>query len=419
MSTITFADIAHQSISFSEEQPHERLILQLIDTPWFQRLRVISQTANTRLVYMFSEHSRFGHSLGVAYLACALMDKLRASNKSQIEEYQLAVAAAALLHDIGHLAPGSHTAFKTWFPEAADCHEQLSTRIITEDAVIGKLLPPSVRAQVTAILAEDSSVPPWTWQILSGGGWNADRGNWCIIDSVLAGVSYGQYNIPALLESIVLTDDHNLALRENRLDAMMHFAISRHAMYRQVYQHRVILSTDTLNRSIAARARAVKPSLPYCDATMHAVLEAPSPATLPLDVLFEMRESWWRYHLMQWTKSSDTILADLATRLINRRLFKTVRVSEGDNIQKLHEAARFAVQESGFDPNYYLHTVSTRDMHEGDNRQSMLVALDDGRVLSLGEAEPLFTSMVRESSHYARTWLVLPEEAKALLGRSR
>ena len=56
MSDITFADVVHQSVSFSKNDPAEALLLNLIDTPWFQRLRDISQTANTRLVYMFSEH---------------------------------------------------------------------------------------------------------------------------------------------------------------------------------------------------------------------------------------------------------------------------------------------------------------------------------------------------------------------------
>lgn len=419
MTNVTFADIAHQSISFSEERPHEKIVLDLIDTPWVQRLRDISQTANTRLVYMFSEHSRFGHSLGVAYLACVLMEKLRRTHPAEIEKYQSAVAAAALLHDVGHLAPGSHTAFSTWFPDQEDCHEDISIQVINHDPAIRAILSPELRAQISKILREDAGVPPWTWQIISGGGWNVDRGNWCIIDSVLAGVNYGNYNVPALLESIMLTPDGNLALRENRLDAMMHFAVSRHAMYRQIYQHRVILAADRLNRALVARARDLSVRINFCDDTMRAVLDAGSAKDLERETMNEMREPWWRYHLVQWAKSKDKILSDLSSRLLNRRLLKTVRIGEGDNREKLLEAARQAVVQSGFDPDYYLHTVSTIDMHGGDHRQSMLVSMDDGKVLALGEAEPLFTSMVKESSQHARAWLVLPEEAKVLLGRTR
>src|SRR4051812_35406426 len=139
MSTISFADVVHQSLTFSREIPSQALILDLIDTPWVQRLRDISQTANTRLVYMFSEHSRFGHSLGVAYLAESLMEKLSRQFSKEVAPYRRAVAAAALLHDAGHLAPGAHTAFRTWFPEEHDSHELLSAKIVIESPALQRI----------------------------------------------------------------------------------------------------------------------------------------------------------------------------------------------------------------------------------------------------------------------------------------
>lgn len=163
MSTITFADVVHQSVSFSKSDPAESLILSLIDTRWFQRLRDISQTANTRLVYMFSEHSRFGHCLGVAYLAKLALSTLSRNYPQDVEEYRTAILVAALVHDIGHLAPGSHTAFKTWFPDQPDSHEELAETVLTEDSEISALLAafdPNLRATVLAILAESEDVPP-------------------------------------------------------------------------------------------------------------------------------------------------------------------------------------------------------------------------------------------------------------------
>ena len=137
---VSFADVAHPIVSFSRDEPHDDLVLRLIDTPWFQRLRDISQTANTRLVYMFSEHSRFGHSIGVAYLAKLLLDALEQEHQELVAPYRLAIQAAALLHDIGHLAPGSHTAYTTWFPNAGDVHEELGCKVIAEDDGIASIL---------------------------------------------------------------------------------------------------------------------------------------------------------------------------------------------------------------------------------------------------------------------------------------
>lgn len=422
MSSVTFADVVHQSISFSLDHPAEALILKLVDTKWFQRLRDISQTANTRLVYMFSEHSRFGHSVGVAYLANQLMRRLELSSPKEVAPYRCAVSAAALLHDIGHLAPGSHTAFKTWFPGAGDVHEKLATRIISESKEIRTILEgieSGLVDKVIQILNEDPSIPPWSWEILSGGGWNVDRGNWCAVDSVMAGVSYGVYNIPAIADSILLTKDGNLALRENRLDAMMHFAVSRHAMYRQLYQHRVLLSADTLNRALVQRARDIGDKLSFADKTMRLILESNGPDALSLDTIFNIRESWWRYHITRWQSESDQILSDLCCRLLNRGLFKTVRIARNEDESKFRDLAEKAVVHSGFDPKYYLHRVSSFDVHQDESDNSLRIVDDDGRVTTLAEADPLYKTLINEGHDVERSWFVMPAEAKELLGRKR
>ena len=190
---VSFADVAHQTLSFDRTNPSEALILRLIDTRWMQRLRRISQTGNTKFVYMFAEHSRFGHSLGVAYLASMLMKQLRRhadapGTMAELEKYEAAVAAAAILHDVGHIAPGSHLAERCWAPKSHSRHETVSSRVILEDAEISGILQAhsaDLPDLVCRILAEDPALPRWTIQIISGGGWNADRGNWAIVDSAM------------------------------------------------------------------------------------------------------------------------------------------------------------------------------------------------------------------------------------------
>jgi HD superfamily phosphohydrolase len=422
VSEITFADVVHQSISFSFDDPAEQLVLKLLDTGWFQRLRDISQTANTRLVYMFSEHSRFGHCLGVAYLAKLVLSKLARNHSQEIEPYRAAVLVAALLHDVGHLAPGSHTAFKTWFPGQPDSHESLAEQVITHDPEIGAILDShsrTLKTQVTQILDESEKIPAWTWQLISGGGWNVDRGNWSAVDSILAGVSYGQYNIPALVDSIVITPNGQLALMENRLDSRMHFAVSRHAMYRQVYQHRVLLAADTLNKAVVDRARALGDKLEFIDDTMAHALAAKTVADLSLETMFNMRESWWRYHLTRWSRSKDSIVSDLSQRILNRRLLKTIRVQNEDDKEALCKKATNALNTLGLDPRYYLHELSTLDVHSGDSKQSMLVQLDNGSIITLSQADPLFNAMASATRTSQKSWIALPKEAKVLVGHAR
>jgi HD superfamily phosphohydrolase len=262
-------------------------------------------------------------------------------------------------------------------------------------------------------------VPSWTWQLISGGGWNVDRGNWSAVDSVLAGVSYGKYNIPALADSIVITKDAQLALMENRLDAMMHFAVSRHAMYRQVYQHRVLLAADTLNKAVVDRARVLGADSVFADETMREALNAKSVTDLSLKTIFEMRESWWRYHLSRWAINEDQILKDLSDRILNRKLLKTVRTDNSKNGNEIREEAIDALNKLGLDPRYYLHDLSTADVHASDSKQSMLVQLDNGEVITLAQADPLFNAMASESRLSQRSWLAMPKEVKSVIGRTR
>jgi HD superfamily phosphohydrolase len=419
---LTFADVVHQSITFNKTIPEQHLIADLIDTTWMQRLRDIAQTGNTRLVYMFSEHSRFGHSLGVAYLACVVMDKLAQEFPDVVKPYREAVAAAALLHDVGHLAPGSHTAFKTWFPDAPDNHEELATKIITQDTDVQRVLASRSKELpklVAAIMDESEEVPAWTWQIVSGGGWNVDRGNWAIVDSTMSGVSYGRYNIPALIDSLTISKTGELVLRENRLDAMMHFVVSRHAMYRQIYQHRVLLAADVLNTAIVRRLKDIKGAGAFMDDTMANVVASHDANALSLQEIFQMRESWWTYHLSRWATASDEILRDLSKRLLNRKLFKTIRLHGLKDVEALRTRATDAVSGAGFDPRYYLHEIKTTDMHAGDSRNSISVLNDDGSISKLADSDPLFAVMIKESKLSQRSWLVLPAEAKKALGLKR
>jgi HD superfamily phosphohydrolase len=416
MVRVDFADLVHQPVSFSSENPAEKLVLSLIDSPWVQRLRDISQTANTRLVYMFSEHSRFGHSLGVAYLACTLLSKLKLHFPDKVERYELAVAAAALLHDIGHLAPGSHTAVKTWFPEAQDNHEAIAIRLIQEVSELRECLEHAqtgLAAEVTLVLQESERIPAWTWQILSGASWNVDRGNWCVVDSILAGVSYGRYNVGALLDSFLISENNQLALRENRLDAMVHFAVSRNAMYRQIYQHRVILAADTLNWAVVRRARDLGTALEFADDQMQEVLKSQDAESLKNETIFQMREAWWRYHLLRWRHSKDAVLADLSDRILNRRLLKTVRVVAGQE----HKADEFKkiLKQEGYDPRYYLHRVSSTDMLSSEYEQPMKVQMEDGSLINVTEADSLLASLGREPQQGSRSWFVMPAEIKKLI----
>jgi hypothetical protein len=88
-------------------------------------------------------------------------------------------------------------------------------------------------------------------------------------------------------------------------------------------------------------------------------------------------------------------------------------------MESLVAAGRGALEKLGLEPRYYLHEISTADVHSGDTRQSMLVLLEDGRVMTLSEADPMFKAVVSDDRISRRSWIALPREAKGELGHSR
>lgn len=451
-SRVSFADVAHQTLTFDSQEPAEQLVLKLIDTRWMQRLRRISQTGNTRFVYMFAEHSRFGHCLGVAYLAVLLMKHLRAQAPDLVQPYEAAVAAAALLHDIGHVAPGSHLAERIWAPDHGGQHEQVSVRVLQEDPELRGILDafdPGLCSLVCRILDEDPELPAWTTAIISGGGWNADRGNWAIVDSAMCAVTYGRYNVAALVEAFRLSERGELVIQESRVDALTHFFVARDSMYRQIYQHRVLQAVDSLTRLIVVRLRdlcfpegrsngavsslaeaskVVTKTLgelnTFCDDAMANTIAASNYAVeLPLAAIFSMTEQWWGYHIERWCDSHDRVLSDLALRMRDRRLFKTVRLSDVEahdfeaNAALVERAESIALKQ-GLDPRYYITPVEDADAHRGKSELPPMVLLDGGKIVPVTDVEPLIAQLMARPAK-KRRWIAMPKSIKDELGRSR
>ncbi|MGH9931794.1 MAG: HD domain-containing protein, partial [Pyrinomonadaceae bacterium] len=101
MSERIYRDPVHNIIRLRTDNSEGELMMRLIDTREFQRLRRIKQLGLGLYTYQGAEHSRFTHSLGAFHLMTRVLDRL--SEKHVINEQDhTAARAAALLHDVGH-----------------------------------------------------------------------------------------------------------------------------------------------------------------------------------------------------------------------------------------------------------------------------------------------------------------------------
>ncbi len=96
-------DPVHGFITIPDE-----FLFDLIEHPYFQRLRRIKQLGLSHLVYPGANHTRFHHALGAMHLMDKAITVLRSKGIEISEEERLGATAAILLHDIGH-GPFSHT----------------------------------------------------------------------------------------------------------------------------------------------------------------------------------------------------------------------------------------------------------------------------------------------------------------------
>jgi HD superfamily phosphohydrolase len=361
-------DPVHGSIGF--EITREKLVLDLINTGEFQRLRRIRQLGALFLTFHGAEHTRFTHSVGVAWMAKRIFDSLDAQGQlprrsPARERTRLVAIVAALLHDLGH-GPFSHLYEKVFDDRR---HEEWTARIIRDPgSEAGRLLR---RAGMTdEILAVyDRRYKPAFVSDLVSSQLDADRLDYLLRDSLMTGVAYGQYDLEWILINLRLARrgrDGDLRLCLNAAKgyhAAEQFVIARYLMYQQVYYHKTARAAEQMIRMALQR---------LVDAH-RATGRFPDPCPQPIRRLIETRgdlspeeylrlDDWLFLSAFQeWAAASprrvDPVLRDLCDRISRRRLFKTVRVTS-DARHRAYTQAIQAVQgqlrEHGFDPQYYL-----------------------------------------------------------------
>jgi hypothetical protein len=410
-----YRDPVHNIISLDQESEPDRLLIALIDTPEFQRLRRIKQLGLALYTYQGAEHSRFVHSLGVMHLMSRAL-KILSERHSIPEEIQLVARCAALLHDIGH-GPFSHVV------EAllGFHHEKWSVKIIADPGTeINRLLSrvdSSLPQSIVAVI-EHRYALRFVSQLVSS-QLDVDRFDYLLRDSLMTGAKYGLFDLEWVLHALELDPENDLIyVSAKGLYAVEEYLQARYYMFRQVYFHRALRTAEVLLKNIFRRAIELDQEgrLQFnMPGSVMAKVLAREPLTT--EEYLQLDDHDMMFFIKQWTGEKDPILSDLARRFLNRRILKSIDLTIENNLkEEFIEQARTIVINAGFDPVYYLNEDRASDSpypgpytpEDASPEARIYVAVDGGRATlrEITEISPVIAGM----RWFQLTRLCFPEE---------
>jgi len=306
------------------------LIFDLMEHPYFQRLRRIKQLGLSCMVYPGANHTRFEHALGAVHLMRSAIGILRLKGHEISDEEADAVTIAILLHDIGH-GPFSH-ALETTLVQGVP-HERISLLLMEElNRQFNCKLDLSIR------IFTNQYHKHFLHQLVSS-QLDMDRLDYLSRDSFFSGVSEGIVSSERIIKMLNVKNDE-LVVEYKGIYSVENFLIARRLMYWQVYLHKTVLSAEYLLINVLARAREL--ALQGADIFATPVLKAFLSQHISLDDFIHNRIIAGRPALelfaglddndiiasvKEWQDNQDSILSYLSRCIINRRLYK-VKISK-------------------------------------------------------------------------------------------
>ena len=378
--TKVLRDPVHGYIHIEDE-----MIWELLDTAWFQRLRRIRQLGGAPMVYHCAEHSRFGHSLGVYEIVRRMVREVPDIRDALSEKEKLTVMAAGLLHDLGH-GPFSH-AFESITHTS---HEDVTCRIITKDPEIKSILNGTYRgmAKGVADVIRHKSENPLLPQLISS-QLDADRMDYLLRDAYFTGTAYGEYDLDRILRTLRVKDGQ-LMVKQSGVYAVENYIMARYHMYWQIYYHPTARAYECLLQSLFQRLRDLGDSSdPHIMKEFIPLIEK---RRLTIEEYFLLDEFACSYGFALLREHPDAVVKDLASRILDRRLFKY-----DDNDPAIVRKVKRKLQAEGYDPRYYLAKDEVRQrpyVPYNGQAGSVFVLMKDGSVRELSNASNIVYSLI-------------------------
>lgn len=366
--------------------PHE-LIYDVIEHPYFQRLRRIKQLGLTHLVYPGALHTRLHHVLGAMHLMDKAITNIRRKGHEITKEEEEAVMLAILLHDIGH-GPFSHALEHDIVSHVG--HEEISGFFIERLSLAfkGKL-------DLALRIFKNEYPKKFLHQLVSS-QLDMDRMDYLNRDSFYSGVSEGKIGSDRIIEMINVVDGE-LVVEEKGIYSIEKFIVARRIMYWQVYLHKTVVAAEFMLIHILRRAREIvrggrslfcSPALEFfMSNTITAADFTNNPEVL--EKFSQLDDYDIMGAIKVWQFDEDRVLSLLSRRLVNRELFKIEVAKEPfseERIQEIRRAVQTSLELTKEQAEHFVYSDILTNNAYNEERENIKVLMKNGDLMELSQA---------------------------------
>jgi uncharacterized protein len=392
-------------------------VFDVIEHPWFQRLRNIKQLGLTSFVYPGATHSRFQHCLGSLHLMDMAIRTLKGKGVRISDEEEEAVFCAILLHDAGH-GPFSHALESSIIRGIS--HEDISLLLMNRMNV-------DFNGRLTlAIEIFKGTYKRRFLHELIAGQMDMDRLDYLRRDSFFTGVIEGSVGSDRIIRMLNVVDD-SLVIDEKGIYSLEKFLIARRLMYWQVYMHKTVLSSESLLVRVLKRAREIASDgtdLYATPALRFFLYNKLGPDDLIRDGEFtpgliatnftRLDDSDILVSIKYWADHQDKILSDLSSRLSKRDLFAIELQNEPfpkERVNKLKSIVCGMLDIGKEDVDYFVFTNTVSNLAYAPDAPEVRILLKSGRTADISAVSDMFDHRFL-SERITKYFLCYPKECR-------
>ena len=392
-------------------------IFDLIEHPWFQRLRNIRQLGLTSFVYPGATHTRFQHSLGSLHLMDMAIRTLIGKGVKISDEEEEAVSCAILLHDTGH-GPFSHALENSIVSGIS--HEDLSLLLMRKlnEHFKGRL-------SLAIEIFKGTYKRNFLHELIAG-QMDMDRLDYLRRDSFFTGVIEGSVGSDRIIRMLNVVDD-SLVIDEKGIYSVEKFLIARRLMYWQVYMHKTVLSAESLLVLILKRAREIASEgtdIYATPALRFFLYNKFGPDDLFRDGKFtpgliasnftRLDDSDVMVSIKYWADHQDKILANLSSRLSNRDLLAIELQNEpfpGERVRKLKGIVKEKLDICREETDYFVFTDMVSNLAYTPDAPEVRILLKSGETAEISDVSDMFDHRFL-SERITKYFLCYPKECR-------